>query len=176
MTTRSTLGVIAAIFGLFGLVCGVLEWFLQIFILPDLDWPDSLGSISNLCWLGHIGFYGLGVILAGIAVSLPIKAEKSAENKAQVQIPPLPITPPTIASEPPITAKPIPVEETRSAEDLWQSADAPFPAPPSIDHPSSGPSLWQSDQAPFPKVDIPEEDSDANNQEADDNEAARRGN
>lgn len=167
MGMRSILGVVAAIFGLLGLAMGIVEWTLQILILPEGDWPDALWSMAHFCWIGHILMYGGAIICIGFAVAMktpnPEPVKVVLEQPASSPPPPkLPAS--ATASAPSFPAprpKPAPVEETRAAADLWQSADAPFPAPPSIEHPSSGPSLWQSDQAPFPKVDIPKEAEEA---------------
>jgi len=149
MSGRSILGVTAAMFGLLGLTAGVIEWSLHILILGP-ESGDALYTIAELAWLGHIMGFGLALIMAGAAVALPIATPAPAAAPAPAIPPPIP------AAQP----QPKPVEETRAAEDLWQSADAPFPAPPHIEHPTAGPSLWQSDSAPFPKVEVPEDEED----------------
>ncbi|WP_309397247.1 hypothetical protein [Cerasicoccus maritimus] len=148
MTSRSIFGVLAVISGFVGLVCGVSEWFLQIMILPEIDWAEPFMSLANLCWLGHIFFFGVGICFAGLA---PICAGKSQPAPPPVVAQPAVIPPPVPATRP---AQPSPKAES---EDLWQAADAPFPKPGKIEHPDEDENLWQAESAPFPKVDIPEE-------------------
>lgn len=158
MNWRPLLGIFAAILALLGLVAGLVEWAIPQVVTPDASWNEAVWrtwdtTLTMSAMVNILGF-GLALILVGIAVALPVKAPVAAKEK-DTALEPQPESPPAASLQ-----KTPPKEETRADEDLWQSADAPFPAPPSIEHPSAGPSLWQSDQAPFPKVDVPEDEEE----------------
>lgn len=169
---RPLLGIFAAILALLGLVAGLVEWSMPYIVKPDETWNtamwETLQTTLTLASLVQLCGFGFALILVGVAVTLPVKV--IAEKAEPQALEPQPESPPVM----PADAKHVPKEETRAAEDLWQSADAPFPAPPSIDHPSAGPSLWQSDQAPFPKVDVPEDEEGDNDLNKEDDETSAK--
>ncbi|MEO0795433.1 MAG: hypothetical protein AAFX93_09735 [Verrucomicrobiota bacterium] len=174
MSARSILGITAAILGLIGLTAGFFDWLSHNYLLPSVDWEGPLVTLSEIIWLTWVVAASSAIIALGIATALPIKAVAvPAPASSPVPEPAKPeparekrVPPPIPAAQPenpPSQAAPAHKESAPAAEakeDLWQSADAPFPAPASIEHPSAGPSLWQSDQSsPFPKLDVPEEDA-----------------
>ncbi|MGE9295050.1 MAG: hypothetical protein ACQKBV_02005 [Puniceicoccales bacterium] len=167
MTGRSMLGAIGAILGLVALVAGIADWTLNIQVIPMLETDvDFLYAMADFVWIVWVLAVGGSLITIGIATALPEKSKPVPVTEAP-DLPPARRTVAAVAPPPIPTAAPVatPPEESRAAADLWQSADAPFPAPPSIEHPSAGPDLWQSDKDPFPKVDVPEEDDESGAQE-----------
>ncbi|WP_309385056.1 hypothetical protein [Cerasicoccus frondis] len=163
MTSRFIFGGLALISGFVGLVCGVAEWVLQIMILPEVDWAEPFATLTNMCWFGHIFFYGVGLCFAGLGLMSAIKPAPAQTSTTQ---PPASTTEQQTPAPPPLPPKA--TSNSKDQVDLWQAESAPFPKPDKIEHPEDEESLWQAESMPFPKVEIPpeeEEEADSPNDE-----------
>jgi len=165
MSGRMTCGALGAILGLVALIAGVADWTINVQIIPQLENDiDFVYGLADFAWVVWVVAVGSALILIGISAALPIKTAVPGSVTEVPDLPPVrePSGPPPIPSaNRTITST---AEESRSAPDLWQSADAPFPAPPDIEHPTEGPDLWQAGKAHFPEVEVNEDAESTKNE------------
>ncbi len=71
--TVKILAVLALLFAIAGTGCGIAEWGLNIFILPEIETETPLQTLADGAWLLHyLGFGGALVCLACAILLIPI--------------------------------------------------------------------------------------------------------